>query len=108
MTDARNIVSANTIYSDNFKLDYLTGGWVVVDRDKMIGELKTAITDAYRDGLIDGQIKGNEEGKRNEKARVLKFIEDGYASMIYTSEAGSKIIFLDCIEGMIEELRGEP
>ena len=30
-------------YSDNFKLDYLTGGWVVVDRDKMIGELEAEL-----------------------------------------------------------------
>ena len=41
----RNIIDGNTIYSDNFKSDYLTGGWVVVDRDKMIQELQTEYKD---------------------------------------------------------------
>jgi len=54
MTDARNIVAANTIYSDNFKLDYLTGGWVIVDRDKMITELDEAMKGEWKRGYNDG------------------------------------------------------
>lgn len=42
-TPITRIVGGNTVYSDNFKLDYLTGGWVVVDRDKMITELEAEL-----------------------------------------------------------------
>ena len=43
MSEIIKIVCGNTIYSDNFKLDYLTGGWIVVDREKMIRELEDAL-----------------------------------------------------------------
>ena len=45
MTDhIQKIIAGNTIYSDNFKKDQLTG-WVVVDRDKMTQELQIEYKD---------------------------------------------------------------
>ena len=76
--------------------------------------LSEELTKAYREGYGDGRDATITElgeiefvAKKAERERVCKFIEDGANRMIYKSEAGSKIIFLDCLEGMIEELRSK-
>ena len=114
MSEIIKIVCGNTIYSDNFKLDYLTGGWIVVDREKMIRELEEALLKSNQEGFEEGEEIGkawcethHEEmifsALKAEREKMLQELKDTCTQI---DDNEQYYMWLEDVESVL--LRGEP